>query len=290
MIRFREALQTKDFVVAAELPLAANMSGRTVAGNAAILAAAADGIILTDNRFGVTHMSSLAAATILLNADIDPILQLGCRHRNRIAILSDLLGARAVGVNSLYLVQGEKVPDILTPRPKSVMDMQIKELVATAKSINDDEHLENAEPFLIGASALVHKPTSGWEPEELRAKCDSGAEVFFTQLCLDKDILRAYLEMLVGEGIIRRASVIVSVAILTSADHAGWLRENRRRALLPDDVIKRLQQAADAEQEGVEICSELIRDYAEIPGVSGVAITSSVDPNTIVAAIEGTGI
>ena len=289
MSTFRKALQDKDFVIAAELPLSANMSGRSVVASAAKLMERVDGLVLTDNRFGQTHMSSLAAASLLLRENIDPVLQLSCRNRNRIAILSELLGARAIGVSSLYLVQGEKIPEALKPRPKSVMDMQVKELVATARMINDDEELENAEPFLIGTSALVHKPVEGWKPDELQAKCDAGAQLLFTQLCFDVGVMRDYLAMLVGEGLVRRASIVANIGVLPSGDYARWIRENRRRALLPDALIERLEKASDSEREGIAICSELIRDYSEVPGIAGVSVSTTGGMETIVAAIEGAG-
>ena len=162
-------------MVTAELPLSPDSTGETVVAGADLLRECADGYLLTDNQYGRTHMSPVAAASILLNHGFNPIMQLTCRNRNRIALLGELLGARAMGIDSLLLARGGKVPDGYKARPKAVMDMDSKELIATAGMINRDESLGSETEFLIGTSATVHEPVPNWRPEELMAKADIGA-------------------------------------------------------------------------------------------------------------------
>ena len=88
-----------------------------------ILRGYVDAILITDNQSGRIHMSTLAAGALLIDAGVDPIVQLSCRNRNRISLLSDLLGCLALGITSISLVRGDRVPDDFQPRPKAIMDV-----------------------------------------------------------------------------------------------------------------------------------------------------------------------
>ena len=287
---FRDALASKDFVVTAELPLTPDATAKSLVEDATMLKGCMDGILLTDNQYGRPHMAPSAAAGILLANGFDPIVQLSCRNRNRIALLGELLGARATGVKTLMLVRGSKLPIAYKPRPKAVMDMDEKELIVTAKKINDDENLNPETGFLIATSATVHDPEPGWHPEELIAKTDAGAQLIITQLCLDTDILRRYMDFLVQQNLVRRLNVIVSVAVVLSAEIAEWLRGTRRRAIVPQAVIDRLNKAKDPEKEGIEACSEMLREIATIPGVSGVNFVAAGNLGMIPDIIGRSGV
>ena len=287
---FRDALASKDFVVTAELPLTPDATAKSLVEDATLLKGCLDGILLTDNQYGRPHMAPSAAANILLASGFDPIVQLSCRNRNRIALLGELLGARALGVGNLMLVRGSKLPITYKPRPKAVMDMDEKELIVTAKKINDDENLNPETGFLIATSGTVHDPDPNWHPEELIAKADAGAQLIITQLCLDTDILRRYMDFLVQQNLVRRLNVIVSVAVVLSADIAEWLRGTRRRAIVPQAIIDRLNKAKDPEQEGIEACSEMLCEIATIPGVSGVNFVGAGNLGMIPEIIGKSGV
>ena len=287
---FKEALRTRDFVVSAELPLTPDSTRASIVDAAKSAGDSVDGFLLTDNQYGKAHMSPATAAAIMLEAGLSPILQLSCRNRNRIALIGELLGARALGVGAVMLVRGIVVPEDFNPRPKAVMDLGIRDLIATAKVINEDEKLGAADDLLIGASATVHRPMPEWQPEELLAKAEAGAQMIVTQLCLDTEILRRYMDALVATKLVRKLSVIISIAALSSADMAVWLRDNRRRAIVPPAIIERLRKADDAGQEGIEIGAELLRDVASIPGVSGVNFVAAGDLELVPKIVARSGI
>jgi methylenetetrahydrofolate reductase (NADPH) len=286
---YLQAFAEREFVLSAELPLKPGMSATDVVADAGSLFENVDGVVLTDNQYGVTHMSTTAAASLLIGSGIDPIVQLSCRNRNRTALVSELLGTRALGVTSLLLIEGAKVPKGFEPRPKSVLDMNTKELIATAQLINEDEKISGEDAQII-TTGTVHQPQPGWEPEEMNAKADAGATIIVTQLCFDADLLRRYMSALVAKKMTHRLQFIVSLATLPSAHIAEFLRDNRRRALIPPAVIKRLQQSLDAEAEGVAICSELLQQYAEIPGIRGVNLMTLGSVDTIGSAVNASGI
>jgi len=278
---FRDALNNKDFAVSAELALTPDSSRASILADAEIACDYVDGFLLTDNQYGQPHMAPSAAASILLGGGFSPILQLSCRNRNRIALLGELLGARALGIDSLMLVRGSKVPEGYKPRPKAVMDIDAKELIATARIVNEDEKLGGSHTFLLGASATVHDPTPNWHPEELLAKADAGVQLLITQLCLDLPLLQRYMAFLVEKQLVRRMSVIISVAVPSSADLVIWLRDNRRGAVIPNALLDDLGGAADPEQLGIEFCASLVREIRQVPGVSGINFVAAGNTRAI---------
>ncbi len=286
---FKEALRSKDFVVTAELPLTPDSTRETLVADAGLLRDCVDGYLLTDNQYGQPHMTPLAAASILLNNKFDPILQLSCRNRNRIALLGELLGARAIGVDSLLLVRGGILPEGYKPRPKAVMDTDAKDLILTVKMIEEDEKFDTANDFLIGAAATVHDPAPNWHAEELLAKMEAGAQLIITQVCLDTDVLRRYMECLVSQKLVRRISVIVSIAAMMSVEMAGWLRDNRQGAIVPDAGVEQLRKAENPAIEGIELCARTIRDIIDIPGISGINFVATGDLGIIpeILALSG---
>lgn len=232
------------------------------------------------------HMSTLASSAILLQNGVDPIMQLSCRNKNRVALLGDLFGAAALGVSSILLVRGKKVPKEITPRPKAVLDMTVPELISTAFKINSDAQVGASSDFFIGASVSPHEPAPAWRPRKLIEKINAGAQFVQMPICMDVALLRRYMKHLVAAGLIHRVSVIAAAAVFPSADAARWLREHRRNVRIPDVLRSRLDQANDPEQEGIAICAEFLQEVAEIPGISGATITAGGDLAAIPAAIQ----
>jgi methylenetetrahydrofolate reductase (NADPH) len=285
LMNFREAIYKKNFVVTAECFLRPETDAEAIRLQADVLRESVDAVFLTDNQHGQLHMSVLAAAKLMLENGIDPIMQLSCRNRNRIALLSGLLGASALGISSLLLIKGDRVPDGFNPRPKAVFDVNAKELIATASAMNDDENLRARPNFFIGGMVTPNGPKPGWVPNLLIEKVNAGLHFVITHLCMDLPLLRTYLKHLVGNMLTRRVAVIVSIAVLSSVEDALWLREHRPNAMIPDSLIDRLKEASDPLKEGVLICSEQLAELATIPGVSGVNIMASTDLTLIPSAI-----
>jgi methylenetetrahydrofolate reductase (NADPH) len=287
---FQESTRTTDFTVSSEIFLKPETTSEMIREAADLLRDHVSGVLVTDNQFGHLHMSTLAAASLLIGNGVDPIVQLACRNRNRIALLSELLGAAALGVTSLMLIRGNRVPDGFNPRPKAVLDVDATELIATAAKMKNDERLQGLPDFFIGGLVTPHAPKAGWNPEKLRKKADAGAQFVQTHVCMNIPLLRTYMRHLVGTGLLRRLSVFVSLAIPGSADDARWLLENRPNIKIPDEILRRIEQAADAEQEGVRICAEQLQQLAEIPGVTGAHLVATRNLATIPAAIEASGV
>ena len=129
MKTFNKALNTQDFTITSEIFLRPDTDEEAIRVQADILRDSVDAVLITDNQSGQLHMSSVAAGILLKAANIDPIVQLSCRNRNRISLLSDLLGCAALGITNLMLTRGDRVPLEFQPRPKAIMDVNATELI-----------------------------------------------------------------------------------------------------------------------------------------------------------------
>ena len=287
---FREALHTKDFVVTAHVNLSRVPDTDSLLQQGDVLRDVVDAVQITDNPGAHVHMSGVAAAALLARQGVDPVLHMTCRDRNRIALQSDLIGAVALGVGSILVMRGDRIPERMKPRVRSVFDTDAKELMAFARGLKDSQDVSLITDLLIGATATVFDPEPGWAPVNLTAKCEAGANFIQTQLCFDMDVVRNYMAQLVASKLTHRASFLMALTPLPSAEAARWIKDNVKAALVPPPVIARMEQAADPEREGIEMCAEMLAELATIPGVSGASLLPLGRLDGIPASIEASGV
>ncbi len=283
MQTFQNALRTKDFTLTAELALDAGATAESIRTQARGFEPYVDALQLPESVDQEVHIAPLAAAAILLDAGIDPVMHMICRDRNRVALRADLLGAAALGVTSLLLMRGKEFPKAAKKKVSEVYDWGTRKLIRAASRMEEAN-------FYIGSIATVFKPDRDWKPENLPVKADAGVAFVQTQPCFDIDLLRHYMARLVAERITRRISIVVGLAPLPNADIALWLSQNLRGAVVPARLIKRLRDAPDPEHEGIEICAEMLRDLTDIPGVSGANLSCLGRPEAVIEAIRRAGI
>ncbi len=273
-----------------QLRLYQDTSRDDVIGQAKRLASAVDAVSVTDCPYGVLHMSGLAVAALLMRHGIDPLLQFSARDRNRLALKSELLGAAALGVTSLLLQRGERLPGELQPEMTQVFDTGAKKFLAAARQLGEFQSARGEPELLLGTMATVFDPAPGWQPVELNAKLDAGARFVQTQICLDLDLLRRYMRSLVAAQVTWRCHVVVSVPVLTSAESVRWLYENLRGSVVPQSVVKRFDDARDPEAFGVDYCAQTIQALQDIPGIGGVNLSTTGSAELIAAAIDRAGV
>ena len=283
---FRDALRSKDFALVGQLRLHQDDSRDDLIRQAERLSGAVDAVAVTDNPYGLVHMSGLAAASILLQQRIDPVLQLSARDRNRIALKSELLGAAALGVTSLVLQRGNRLPSDGQPQVKEVFDTGAKKFLAAAKELSAFQVAKGLPELFLGTMATVFDPDENWQPTELKAKVEAGAQFVQTQACLNLGVLRRYMKALVAAQVARRCHVLVSVPVLTSVESARWLVGSQRGAVIPDHLLGQFAQAKDAESFGIALGAETVRAIREIPGVGGVNLSTTGNPEAIAAVVE----
>jgi methylenetetrahydrofolate reductase (NADPH) len=227
---------------------------------------------------------------MLIQQGIDPIVHMNCRDRNRIALKKDFLGAVALGVTSVLVMRGKKLPGSEKHGVRNVFDTPALEFMAYIESLKQAKNAALVSDFLVGAQAEVFDPETDWTPKNLIRKCDSGANFVQLQLCFDMDVVRNYMAAMVAAKLTHRVSFIMALSPLPSADVARWMRDNIKGALVPEPIIERLEQASDPECEGIDICAELLRELATIPGVSGANLLTMGKLETIAAAIAASGV
>jgi methylenetetrahydrofolate reductase (NADPH) len=285
---FKDALRTNDFVVTAHLNLAEIPDAESLLRQGEILGPVVDAVQLPDST--QMHMSGVAAAALLIQQGTDPIVHMNCRDRNRIALQKDLMGAAALGVTSILVMRGKKIPDIKKLGVRAVYDIPALEFMAYIQSLKQDEEMSYVSEFLVGANAELFDPEADWTPKNLIRKCDAGVNFIQLQICFDLDIARNYMARIIASKMTHNASFIMALAPLPSAEVARWVRDNVKGALVPEPIIERLEQASDPEREGIEICAELMRELAMIPGVSGVNLLTLGDVESVPAAIKASGV
>jgi methylenetetrahydrofolate reductase (NADPH) len=273
-----ERLRAGRFVMTAELAPPVSCDAGELQRKAAGLMGVPDAVNVTDGAGARAHMSALAAATILLGMGIEPILQITCRDKNRLALQSELMGAAALGVRNLLLLTGDDPKAGDQPDTKPVFDIDSKTLIETARRLRDDGTLPTGRKvggkaaFYLGAADVPIDPAAGWQPNALLGKIKSGAQFAQTQFCMDVGIVRRYIGVLEAAGVTKQLAILIGVNPLRSAKSAAWMKSHLFGTIIPDTMVARMEQAADPASEGIRICVELIEELATIPGIAGVHI------------------
>ena len=260
-----------------------------MARRVAPLVGVADAVNVTDAASARAHMGALAAAVLAARAGLDPVMQMTLRDRNRLALQGDLLGAAALGVRNVLCLTGDRMAAGDQPGAREVFDLDSAGLMAMARDMGETQRLPggralSAMPRLfIGAADSPLDPPADWRPAALERKIASGARFVQTQFCFDAGVMRRYAGRLADLGIAERAWLLIGVGPLRSARSARWMNGNLFGVHVPEPVVRRLEGARDAEEEGVRVCVELIEEMRGMPGVAGAHV---MGPRSEAAAAE----
>ena len=292
----KQALQSDPFVITAEIPPPVSAGPLELESKIDLLKGSVHAINLTDNAGANAHMSSLAAASIVLKKGIDPIYQITCRDRNRLAIQSDLMGASALGIRNVLALGGDPIKSGNQPDAKAVFDVNTKTVLNIIHDMNTKgqtmggRELATRADFFPGAAAIVHDPVENWKPAALDSKATIGAKFIQTQFCYDSDLLKTYMKYIVDSGLSEKLYFIIGIGPLKSDKAAKWMRDKLFGTVIPDALILRMEQAKDPIQEGIKICAELIDEFREIPGISGAHLMAPRNLAAIAPVVEKAGI
>ena len=291
-----EILNSGDFAITAEIPPPVSAGPLELEAKIDLLKGSIHAINLTDNAGANAHMSSLAAASIVLNKGIDPIYQITCRDRNRLAIQSDLMGASALGIRNVLALGGDPIKSGNQPEAKEVFDVNSKTVLNIINDMNKKgltmggRELDTKADFFPGAAAIVHDPIENWKPAALEAKASAGTKFIQTQFCYDSNLLKTYMKCIVDSGLSEKLYFLVGIGPLRSDKSAKWMRDKLFGTMIPDALVLRMEQSKDPIQEGICICADLIDEFSEIPGVSGVHMMAPRNLAAIAPTVARAGI
>ncbi|MCT8974786.1 methylenetetrahydrofolate reductase [Microbaculum marinisediminis] len=289
-------LEAGHFAITAELVPPAATDPRLLLDKAMPLKGLADAVNVTDGAGARSHMCSLASAALLAGAGVEPVMQMTCRDRNRIAIQSDLMGAAALGIRNLLILRGDDPTAGDQPDAKPVFDLDSRGLTETVIGIRDRRELPSGRevkgdaPFFIGAADMPIDPAPDWTPDGLAAKVAGGAQFVQTQFCMDPEVVRRYVARLADHGLTDKVHVLIGVAPLASARSAIWMRDKLFGVTMPEWIVERMERAADPKAEGRTICVELLQQLAGIDGVAGAHIMAPLNEASIPEVIERSGL
>ncbi|HEY3808428.1 MAG TPA: methylenetetrahydrofolate reductase [Steroidobacteraceae bacterium] len=284
-------LRAGEFAITAEITPPLSADPQDLVERTVPLRGLADAVNVTDGASARAHLDTLTAAGLMVRNGIDPILQLTCRDRNRIALQSLLLGAAAQGVTNLLALRGDDPSKGDQPEAKPVFDLDASALLRTAATMRDRGQLPHGREirgridFFIGGADMPIDPAAGWKPESLQRKLDAGAQFVQTQFCMDPALLRRYIARLAEFGITERLFIIVGLAPLVSARSARWIRDRLFGSIIPEPLIARLEAADDPKAEGHRICLELMHEYRDIRGVHGVHLMAPLNESAVPSVI-----
>ena len=276
--RFRQALKAGQFVITAEVTPPVSCNPDDLLAKSLPLRGLADAVNVTDGAGARAHMGALASAVVLLQSGIEPVLQLTCRDRNRLALQSDLLGAATLGIRNLLMLRGDDPSAGDQPETKPVFDLDSRALIETAVAIRDRGELPSHRKvtgkanFFIGAADMPIDPPAGWAPKGLKEKIAAGAQFAQTQFCMDIDVVKRYVARLTEHKLTGKIGILIGVVPLRSGRSARWIKEHLYGAIIPDEMVDRLECAGDAAAEGKQICADFIEQLAQVPGVAGAHI------------------
>ena len=223
-----------------------------------------DAINVTDGSGAIMRACSLAVAKAVLDAGVDPILQMTCRDRNRLALQADLLGAGILGIRSVLLLRGDDPKSGDHPEAKPVFDIESAALMQAAKSLNEGQDmagkpLTGSPKLCIGAACDPGAKDLDVEAQKLDAKIKGGAQFFQTQAVFDPAKLSAFMAKAKPFG----KPVLAGILLVKSAKMARYMNEHVWGIHVPEEMIQRFEQAADKRAECVAVTSALIRSVRD---------------------------
>ena len=296
--RFQQVLRGGHFAVTAELNAPDSADPKDVYANALALGDVCDGINATDGSGANCHMSSVACCALMAKAGYEPILQVSCRDRNRIAIQGDLLGAAALGVRNVLCLTGDDVSAGDQPEARRVFDFDALQLLRTAQIMRDrgvllsGRKLTTPPSFFLGAAANPFVPPQDLRHLRLAKKIEAGAEFIQTQYCYDVPIFEAFMRRARDMGLHERVYILVGVGPLRSERAAEFMRSRVPGVHIPDAVVDRLAKTPRKQkrEEGIRICVEIIEQVRQIEGVRGVHIMAYRQEEAVPEIVERAGI
>jgi len=267
------------FAVTAEIGPPQSANPEPLVHHAKLLKGSADAFNLTDNQTAVVRLSSIASAAIVMREGIEPVIQMTCRDRNRIALQSDLLGASAIGVKNVLCLTGDHQTFGNEKGAKSVFDFDsISELytfdrLRTEGLQSGGNVIEDEPPKLyLGCAENPFATPYEFRAMRLAKKINAGADFVQTQAIFDMDMFEKWMDEVRGRGLDKKVHIMAGVIPMKTAGAARYMKNKVPGMIVPNHIIDRMKNASDPKEEGIKLCVEQIEAFKNMKGVHGVHI------------------
>jgi methylenetetrahydrofolate reductase (NADPH) len=273
-------LASGQFAATGELGPPKSADPEVIRHKANLLKGHVDAVNITDNQTAIVRMSSISVGAMLLGMGLEPVVQMTCRDRNRLAIQADLLGAAALGMKNLLCLTGDHQSFGNHPTARGVYDLDSIQLIHMVKNMRDEKKFAcgeevDVEPRLfIGAASNPFADPFEFRPLRLRQKVAAGADFVQTQLIYNLPKFKEFMKRVVDLGLHEECYILAGVGPIKSVGMARYMQNNVPGLDVPEDIVARIRGAPKDErrQEGIRQCAEIIREMRAVPGVAGVHV------------------
>ena len=274
-------LSEKHFAVTAEIGPPKGSDSSIILHKGELLKGYADAYNVTDNQTAVVRMSSIAGSTLLLKIGLEPILQMTCRDRNRIALQSDILGASAIGIRNILLLTGDHQSMGNHPQAMGVYDIDSIQLIQIARNMrdkgifqNDEEILRGKPDIFIGAVANPFATPLEARIIRLEKKIEAGVEFIQTQSVFNLYRFQEWIDTIRSLGLDKKVYILAGVTPLKSIKMMQRMRFHVPGVDIPEEIADRIENAENPKEEGYNIAVEILEELKKINGIHGVHITA----------------
>jgi len=279
--KLEQVLDAGHFAVTAEIGPPKSADPTVITRKAEKLTGFADAYNVTDNQTAVARMSSMAGSCLLKHQGLEPILQMACRDRNRLALQADVLGASALGIHNMLFVTGDHQSKGNHPHAQGVFDIDSVQLISIVKNLRDLRIFENTEPLkstppsvFIGAVCNPFVSSVELRVDRLEKKIRAGADFIQTQSVFNLDRFESFMDVVRERGLDERVHILAGVTPLKSVKMMERMKYHVPGVDIPDEIAERIRSADDVGAEALQITQELLSGIKAIHGVHGVHITA----------------
>lgn len=257
---FKEKLETGKFVISSEIGPPKGIDTKVILEDAELIRNRADVINVTDLQSSIMKLGSLAVCVLLKQRGFEPVYQVTCRDRNRLALQSDILSAGALGIENLLILTGDHPVLGDHPEAKPVFDLDSVQLLQVVKKLQEGFDMKGnkliGEPPKFCMGAVVNPGADPLEPQiiKMEKKIQAGAEFFQTQAVFDIEIFENFLKKTKH----LKTPILAGIVLLKSASMARFMNKNVAGISVPEELIKEMYEAKNKEEKSIEIASRII--------------------------------
>ena len=297
MSKLNQVLSDGKFAITAEIGPPKGANPEKFINKANIVKGFADAFNVTDNQTAVVRFSSIGGSIIIKNLGLEPIMQMTCRDRNRIALQSDILGASAIGVRNILFITGDHQSFGNHPDAKGVYDLDSIQLIQIVKNMRDNGIFQSGDKILsgnpdifIGAAANPFADPFEYRIDRLEKKIAAGSDFIQTQSVFNLEKFNTYMDEVKSRGLDKRVHILAGITPLKSLKMTERMKFHVPGVNIPNEIYDRMKNSSDTKSVGYKIAIELISELKKIKGVHGIHITALFWEDIIPRLVKETGL